>query len=121
MAEGNLIYTPPGERNIEEAREQVREGVAALLERARDVGVPLALEPLHPMTAADRSWLNTLAQALDWCDAIDSDQRSGLGMIVKAYHVWWDPELEAGITPACRQARILGFHVSDRCATRGIS
>lgn len=36
MAEGDLIYTPPGERNIEEAREQVRGGVAALLERARE-------------------------------------------------------------------------------------
>ena len=104
---------PPGERNIEEARRQVRDGVAALLERARDVAVPLALEPLHPMTAADRSCLNTLAQALDWCEAIDPAGRGGLGVVVDAYHVWWDPALEAGITRACRAGRVLGFHVSD--------
>lgn len=104
---------PAGGRDIEDARHQVRDGVAALLERARSVGVPLALEPLHPMTAADRSCLNTLAQALQWCEAIDPDRRGGLGVIVDAYHVWWDPELEAGIACACRDGRVLGFHVSD--------
>jgi sugar phosphate isomerase/epimerase len=104
---------PVGERDLEEARRQVRDGVATLLEHAREVGVPLALEPLHPMAAADRSCLNTLAQALDWCEAIDPDRRGGLGVIVDAYHVWWDPDVEAGIARACREGRVLGFHVSD--------
>jgi sugar phosphate isomerase/epimerase len=104
---------PPGERDLDEARRQVCDGVAALLDRARAVGVPLALEPLHPMTAAERSCLNTLAQALDWCDALDPDRRGGLGVIVDAYHVWWDPDLAAGIARGCRDRRVLGFHVSD--------
>jgi len=104
---------PAGERDIEDARRQARDGVAALADRAREVGVPLALEPLHPMMAADRSCLNMLAQALDWCEAIDPDRRGGLGVIVDAYHVWWDPDLAAGIARACREKRVLGFHVSD--------
>jgi sugar phosphate isomerase/epimerase len=65
------------------------------------------------MTAADRSCLNTLAQALDWCDLIDPDRRGGLGVIVDAYHVWWDPDLAAGIARACREGRVLGLQVSD--------
>jgi hypothetical protein len=32
--------------------------------------VPLAIEPLHPMQAADRACINTLEQALDLCDAL---------------------------------------------------
>ena len=104
---------PLGERDIELSRRHVCEGVAALLDRARAVGVPLALEPLHPMTAADRSCLNTLGQALDWCDAIDPQRRGGLGVIVDAYHVWWDPRLPVEIARACRDQRVLGFHVSD--------
>jgi sugar phosphate isomerase/epimerase len=104
---------PPGERDIERSRLQVCEGVAALLDRAREVDVQLALEPLHPMTAAERSCLNTLGQALDWCKAIDPDRRGGLGVIVDAYHVWWDPRLTVEIVRACRDQRVLGFHVSD--------
>ena len=30
--------------------------------------MPLAIEPLHPMYAADRACVNTLEQALDLCD-----------------------------------------------------
>lgn len=104
---------PEGGRDIDEARRWACEGVAALLERARAAGVPLALEALHPMTAADRSVLNTLGQALDWCDALDGDRRGGLGVIVDAYHVWWDPALAASVARACRERRVLGFHVSD--------
>ncbi len=103
---------PEGMRDIAAARQQVIDGVGALLDTARTVGVPLALEPLHPMAAAGRSVLNTLAQALDWCDALDPGGRS-LGVMVDAYHVWWDPDVDAGLARACRDRRVLGFHVSD--------
>ena len=52
-------------------------------------GVPLAIEPLHPMYAADRACVNTLAQALDLCDELGE----GVGVAVDVYHVWWDPDL----------------------------
>jgi len=99
---------PQGSKDIGDARRQVQDGIGTLLEHARGVGMPLALEPLHPMYAADRACVNTLGQALDICDVLGE----GLGVIVDVYHVWWDPELEAQIARAGRE-RILGFHVSD--------
>jgi sugar phosphate isomerase/epimerase len=104
---------PDGMRDIAAARQQAIDGVGALLERARAVGVALAIEPIHPMGAAGRAVVNTLAQALDWCDALDPERQGGLGLMVDAYHVWWDPDLEAGIARACREGRVLGYHVSD--------
>ncbi|STJ82931.1 Hydroxypyruvate isomerase [Escherichia coli] len=64
---------PQGTKDLYEAREQVKQGIRQLLPHSKDVGVPIALEPLHPMTAADRSCLCTLRQALDWCDELDPD------------------------------------------------
>ncbi|HCS2600763.1 TPA: TIM barrel protein, partial [Shigella flexneri] len=55
---------PTGTKDLYEAREQVKQGIRQLLPHSKDVGVPIALEPLHPMTAADRSCLCTLRQAL---------------------------------------------------------
>ena len=100
---------PDGSKDLPGARRQVEDGIAASLEHAREVGVPLAIEPLHPMYAADRACVNTLSQALDICDALGE----GVGVIVDVYHVWWDPELEAQIARAGRDERILGFHVCD--------
>jgi len=98
---------PAGSRDIAGARQQVRDGIAALLDYARPHGMTLAIEPLHPMYAADRACVNTLAQANDLCDALGE----GVGVAVDVYHVWWDPALERAIARAGR--RILGFHVCD--------
>ncbi|WP_058912547.1 sugar phosphate isomerase/epimerase family protein [Entomohabitans teleogrylli] len=100
-----------GSKDLDEARNQVKEGIRQLLPHSRAVGVPLALEPLHPMTTADRSCLCTLRQALDWCDELDPDGEFGLGVAVDVYHVWWDPDLASQIRRAGK--RILAFHVSD--------
>lgn len=98
---------PAGSRDIAGARQQVGDGIAALLDYARPQGMTLAIEPLHPMYAADRACVNTLAQANDLCDALGE----GVGVAVDVYHVWWDPALEREIARAGR--RILGFHVCD--------
>ena len=45
---------PTGTKDLYEAREQVKQGIRQLLPHSKDVGVPIALEPLHPMTAPDR-------------------------------------------------------------------
>ena len=55
----------PGSKDLGAAREMVRDGMAAMLPHAREAGVAVAIEPLHPMYAADRSCVNTLGQALD--------------------------------------------------------
>ena len=70
--------------------------------------MPLAIEPLHPMYAADRACVNTLAQALDLCDALGD----GVGVAIDVYHVWWDPDLEAQIARAGAE-RILAYHICD--------
>jgi len=102
----------PLHRDLALAREQVAEGVAWLLDEARQRRMPLAIEPLHPMYAADRACVNTMSQALDLCDALDSSRSGALGIAVDAYHVWWDPELQTQIDRAGRE-RLLAFHVCD--------
>lgn len=106
---------PEGSRDLPGAREQVREGIAVLAEHARGVGVRLALEPLHPMYAADRACLNTLEQALDLCTALEPahDGAPTLGVAVDVYHVWWDPNLFRDIARAGAGRRLLAFHVCD--------
>lgn len=98
---------PAGSRDLAGARQQVEDGIAAVLEHARANGVPLAIEPLHPMYAADRACVNTVDQAMDICDRLGT----GIGVAVDVYHVWWDPYLAAAIERA--GSRILAFHICD--------
>ena len=108
---GSLILVagglPAGSKDLAGAHAQVRDGIAGLLPHARAAGVPLAIEPLHPMTAADRACINTLAHANDLCDELGE----GVGVAIDAYHVWWDPDLPRQI--ARSGARILSYHVCD--------
>ena len=99
-------------KDLAAARNDVRDGIAATLEYARSVGMPLAIEPLHPMYAAERACVNTMEQALDLCDALDPKSTGALGVAVDVYHVWWDPKLEPQIARAGK-ARLLAFHVCD--------
>ena len=108
-------YSRPGSavsKDIALARSQVEDGIGELLDYARKAGMPLAIEPLHPMYAADRACVNTMAHALDLCDRLDPVGSGALGVAVDVYHVWWDPDLEAQIRRAGRE-RLLAFHVCD--------
>jgi sugar phosphate isomerase/epimerase len=98
----------PGSRDLPEARKIFVEGLAAILPHARSCRVPLALEPMHPMYAADRGCITTLKEVLDIADALGND---GLGVAIDTYHVWWDPELDAQIARAGR--RIIAHHICD--------
>jgi len=99
---------PQGSKDLIGARNQVRDGIAAILPEARKAGVPLAIEPLHPMQAAERACINTLEQALNLCDILGD----GLGVAVDVYHVWWDPKLQSQIERAGK-ARLLAYHICD--------
>ncbi len=99
----------PDSRDLAGARSMVRDGIAALLPYARSAAVPLAIEPLHPMYAADRACVNTLAQANALCDILGE----GVGIAVDVYHVWWDPALAEGIARAGAARRILAYHICD--------
>ena len=74
--------------------------------------MPLAIEPLHPMQAAERACINTLEQVLDICDALDPGRTGAVGVAVDIYHCWWDPKLEGQIARAGAK-RLLAYHVCD--------
>jgi len=108
-------FSRPGSeasRDIGAARAEVEDGIEALLHHANAAGVPLAIEPLHPMYAADRACVNTLAQALDICERLDPDCSRRLGVAIDVYHVWWDPEVYRQIARAGAK-RIHAFHICD--------
>ncbi|MBE7560317.1 sugar phosphate isomerase/epimerase [bacterium] len=101
---------------LAEARRQIADGIAAVLPAAEARSLRLSVEPLHPMYAADRSAINTLAQANDVVERLN---HPNLGVTVDVYHLWWDPDLEQQIARAGR--RIFSFHVSDwRVPTRDL-
>ncbi|MFA9444624.1 sugar phosphate isomerase/epimerase family protein [Egicoccus sp. AB-alg6-2] len=99
---------PEGSRDLPGARRQVEEALAALAPYAAERGVQLALEPLHPLFCADRAVLSTLGQALDLAERFAPET---VGVVVDAYHVWWDPELEAQVARAA--GRIASYQVCD--------
>lgn len=95
---------------LDVSREQIRDGISAVLDHAGQAGVKLGIEPLHPMYADSRSAINTMGQANDMAEAIDSPW---LGVVPDVYHLWWDPDLEAEIKRCGAAGNLLAFHVCD--------
>lgn len=112
-----VVGALPGE-SLDMQRGWVRDGIESLLPEAHFNGVKLAIEPLHPMYAADKSCINRITEARRICEAIDDPQ---VGVAVDVYHVWWDPELSDEIKRLGETERIFGFHVCDwRVPTRDL-
>jgi sugar phosphate isomerase/epimerase len=103
---------PKESKDLHGAHEMVRDGLGEILDHARSSGVPLAIEPMHPMYCADRGCVNTLAHALDLCDELAGKTSGDMGVAVDVYHVWWDPDLERQIERA-GEKRLLAFHLCD--------
>ena len=103
-----LVCGAAPDKDIAAARCMVTEGIAELAPYARERGVRLGIEPLHPAFAAERSCITTLREAR--CLADQSDPAT-VGLVADAYHIWWDPELYDEIRRAT--GRLLGFHISD--------
>ncbi|NIZ92813.1 sugar phosphate isomerase/epimerase family protein [Kineococcus rubinsiae] len=103
-----LVCGPLTDTDLPGARRRVRDGIEALLPHAAAAGVRLGIEPLHPMMISVRSVVVSLRQALDLVEEFDDEH---LGVVVDAYHVWWDPDLAAQLVRA--RGRVLGYHVSD--------
>ena len=98
------------------SRVQIREGIERLLPEATRLNVQLAIEPLHPMYADDRSAINDLATATDMANRIGSPL---VGVAVDVYHLWWDPNLESEVARCGKDGRLFAFHVCDwRTPTR---
>lgn len=95
---------------MDEARKQIAEGIEKVIPYAESNKVKLAIEPLHPMYAADRSAINTISQARKICEKIKSPY---LGIAADVYHIWWDPDLEKEIKLAGKQNTLFAFHICD--------
>ena len=92
------------------SREQIEEGIREILPAAERAGVKLAIEPLHPMYAADRSAITTMKQANDMNERISSDF---LGVAVDVFHLWWDPALQDEIRRCGEMKKLFAFHLCD--------
>src|SRR4030042_686558 len=97
-------------QSLEDSRRQIHDGIEAILPDAKAAGVRLAIEPLHPMYADTRSAINTMAQANDLAETLNSPWAGGA---VDVYHVWWDPQLEKEIERCGKNRNLLAFHVCD--------
>ena len=95
---------------LDESRKQIRDGIAAVLPHAEAAGVKLAIEPLHPMYADSRSAINTLGQANDMAEELDSPW---VGIALDVYHLWWDPNLEQEIKRCGQNDNLSAFHICD--------
>ncbi len=93
---------------LADARYQIMAGIQDILGHAEDAGIRLAIEPLHPMYADNRSAINTMEQANNIVTSFDS---AHLGIAVDVYHTWWDPYLRAEIDRS--KGKVFAFHVSD--------
>lgn len=105
-----LVCGAEPRQSLEDSRKQIKEAIHTLLPYAQDAGVKLAIEPLHPMYADTRSAINTLAQANDMAEELNSPW---VGVAVDVYHLWWDPSLEQEIRRCGRQKNLLAFHICD--------
>ena len=95
---------------LETSRQQIADGIAAVLPLAEEHNIRLGIEPLHPMYADDRSAINTLASANGVCDRLDHPL---VGIAADVYHIWWDPDLEGQIKSTAEKNRLFAFHLCD--------
>ncbi|MGO9656873.1 MAG: sugar phosphate isomerase/epimerase family protein [Acidimicrobiales bacterium] len=103
-----LVCGPAPSKDLKAGRLQVAEAIAELAEFAAPARVPLAIEPMHPLYCADRSVVVTLAQALRLAASVPAGR---VGVMVDSYHLWWDPQLEAGLAAA--GDLVLGLQLAD--------
>lgn len=99
----------PGQ-TLEASRQQIQDGIEAILPHAQACGVKLSIEPLHPMYADTRSAINTLKQANDMAEQIAHEY---VGVAVDVYHLWWDPDLEKEIQRCGVNGHLDAFHICD--------
>lgn len=95
---------------LEESRKQIEDAIATLIPHAAAAGVKLGIEPLHPLYADDRSAINTLSQANDMAERLNSPW---VGVALDVYHLWWDPDLETQIARCGKNGNLYAFHICD--------
>ncbi len=105
-----LVCGADPNQSLKESRKQIQEGIQTIIPDAEAAGIKLAIEPLHPMYADTRSAINTLKQANDMVEAINSPI---VGVAVDVYHLWWDPSLKKQIKRCGQNNHLFAFHICD--------
>jgi len=105
-----LVCGAEPKQSLESSRQQIKEGITALIPLAEKRKVKLAIEPLHPMYAAEKSAILTLGQANEMCELINSPW---VGIAIDVYHLWWDDQLKNEIIRCGKNKNILAFHICD--------
>ena len=99
---------PPGDRDLQAARDRAERAIERLVPYAHELGVNLGIEPMNPIYAADRGVISTLEQALDIAERFDA---ADVGVVVDTFHVWWEP----GVADQVQRAgqRIVSYQICD--------
>jgi sugar phosphate isomerase/epimerase len=99
---------PPGDRDLQAARDRAARAIERLVPYAHELGVNLGIEPMNPIYAADRGVISTLEQALDIAERFDP---ADVGVVVDTFHVWWEP----GVADQVQRAgqRIVSYQICD--------
>jgi sugar phosphate isomerase/epimerase len=99
---------PPGDRDLEAARNRAAFAIEKLVPYAHERGVTLGIEPMNPIYAADRGVISTLGQALDIAERFDA---ADVGVVVDTFHLWWEP----GVADQLQRAgeRIVSYQICD--------
>jgi sugar phosphate isomerase/epimerase len=99
---------PPGDRDLEAARDRAATAIERLVPYAHERGVILGIEPMNPIYAADRGVISTLGQALDIAERFDA---ADVGVVVDTFHLWWEP----GVSDQLQRAgqRIVSYQICD--------
>jgi sugar phosphate isomerase/epimerase len=105
-----LVCGADPRQSLEDSRKQIYDGIASLIPMTTGLGIRLAIEPLHPMYADTRSAINTLKQANDVAEFLETEM---VGVAVDVYHLWWDPELEKEIRRSGGMGKLFAFHICD--------
>jgi sugar phosphate isomerase/epimerase len=99
---------PPGDRDLQGARDRAARAIEGLVPYAHELGVTLGIEPMNPIYAADRGVISTLGQALDIAESFEPND---VGVIVDTFHLWWEPGIAEQIERAGQ--RIVSYQISD--------
>ena len=95
--------------SLEDCRNASLEELESLLDTARKNQVKLVIEPVHPKSLNSVSCLNTLSQAIEWCENLGF----GVGIELDVNNIWWDPHLYKNIRLAANKNLISGVQLSD--------
>jgi len=99
---------PPGDRDLQGARDRAARAIERLVPYAHELGVTLGIEPMNPIYAADRGVISTLAQALDIAQRFEPED---VGVVVDTFHLWWEPGIADQVHLAGE--RIVSYQISD--------